>query len=315
LFLREVPARLLFQAGRLPFAIEGSFSLLSGEIMYPATVVRGALLAVGLLAGAMPARAQTEVGADLGLFSSYVWRGLSLTNKPVAQPAVWASIPAGSAAITLGLWSTIDLGKYDDVDDDISESGGTSSFNLAEYDPYAEVAFTVGKASLTGGVTAYIYPNDAGFTKDLNTVEVYGKAALEAPLSPFINIYYDVDKVKGAYFEGGVSHSLQASEKVSIDLGATAGFNAGQGSSDDDPSFNFADDGFTHLDLSAGVPFTAGAFSISPVVHLIIAGDDATKVQSPSNLDAGAKVWGGVSIGWSKALGAEAAEPEPTSQP
>jgi uncharacterized protein Gcw-chp len=281
--------------------------------MQPAIVLRAVLLAAGASLYAVTGYAQAEIGADVGLFSSYVWRGLSLTNKPVMQPAVWASIPAGSAAITLGLWSTIDLGKYDDPDDDFSESGGTSSFNLAEYDPYGEVAFTVGKATLTGGVTAYIYPNDAGFTKALNTVEVYAKAGLDVPLSPFVNIYYDVDKVKGAYFEGGISHSIAASEKVSIDLGATAGFNAGQGINPDDESFNFADDGFTHLDLSAGVPFSTGSFSITPVVHLIVTGDDATKALSPSNLDAGAKVWGGVSIGWSKALGAT--EPEPTSQP
>jgi hypothetical protein len=283
--------------------------------MQRANVVGTAFLIAGASVCAVPVHAQAEIGVDLGLFSSYVWRGLSLTNKPVAQPAVWASIPAGNASITLGLWSTIDLGKYDDPADDISESGGSSSFNLAEYDPYGEVSFSVGKATLTGGVTAYIYPNDpgpvGGFTEDLNTVEVYGKAAFDAPLSPFVNLYYDVDKIKGVYFEGGVSHSLQASENVAVELGALAGFNAGQGISADDPSFNFADDGFTHIDLSAGVPLTAGVFSISPVLHLIITGDDATKVQSPSNTDAGAKVWGGVSIGWSKALGAS---PEPTEE-
>jgi hypothetical protein len=282
--------------------------------------VTGLFIAVAFL-GAVPVHAQTEIGADLGLFSSYVWRGLSLTNKPVAQPAVWASIPAGNASITLGLWSTIDLGRYDDINDDISESGGSSSFNLAEYDPYGEVSFTVGKASLTGGVTAYIYPNDpgpvGGFTEDLNTVEVYGKAAFDAPFSPFVNLYYDVDKIEGAYFEGGVNHSLQASENVAVELGALAGFSVGQGSDPDAAGFpqaeffNFFDDGFTHLDVSAGVPFTAGTFSITPVLHLIITGDDFTKIQSPSNTDAGAKVWGGVSIGWSKALGAE---PEATEE-
>jgi hypothetical protein len=293
--------------------------------MQPATVLRAILVAAGASLYAVAGHAQAEIGADVGLFSSYIWRGLSLTNKPVLQPAVWASIPAGSASITLGLWSTIDIGKYDDPNDDISESGGTSSFNLAEYDPYAEVAFTVGKATLTAGGTAYIYPNDfppgtVGLNSDFNTVELYAKAGLDVPLSPFVNLYYDVDKIDGAYIEGGISHSLAASEKVSIDLGALAGFSAGQDADLDAfgipqaDFFNFVDNGFTHLDLSAGVPFTAGSFSISPVIHLIITGDDATKVQSPSNLDAGAKVWGGVSIGWSKALGAEP-EPEPNSQP
>jgi uncharacterized protein Gcw-chp len=285
--------------------------------MQRANVLGTALLLTGGLVYAVPAQAQTEIGADLGLFSSYVWRGLSLTNKPVAQPAVWVSVPAGNASVTLGVWSTIDLGKYDDPNDDISESGGTSSFNLAEYDPYAEVSFTVGKATLTAGGTAYRYPNNldngsnGGFNSDLNTVEIYGKASLDTPLSPGIAIYYDVDKVKGAYFEGSLGYSLAASEKVSVDLGATAGFNAGQGVSANDPSFNFADDGFTHLDLSAGVPFTAGALSITPVLHLVITGDDATKFASPSNTDAGAKVWGGVTLSWSKALGAT---PEPTDE-
>jgi hypothetical protein len=140
-------------------------------------------------------------------------------------------------------------------------------------------------------------------------VAIYGKAALDVPLSPKLSIYYDVDKVKGAYFEGSVSHSLQASEKVAVILGATAGANAGQGVDPDDVSFNFADDGFTHLDLSAGVPFTASAFSITPVIHLVIAGDDRVKVTSPTKTH-DAKVWGGVSISWSRALGEE---PEPES--
>jgi hypothetical protein len=249
---------------------------------------------------AVPAHAQATFGVDLDLFSSYVWRGLSLTNKPVAEPALWLSFPAGSASITVGGWSNIDLGKYDDVDDDISQSGGTSAFNLSEFDPYAEVSFPAGKATITGGALGYIYPNDAGTTSDFNTVEIYGKLGLDVPLSPELSVYYDVDKIKGAYIEAGFSHSLAASEKVSIDLGATAGFSAGQGISDDpDELANFSDDGFTHLDLSAGVPFSAGAVSITPVLHFVITGDDATKVTSPTNDDAGTKLWGGVSLSWS----------------
>ena len=275
--------------------------------MQRAKVGGGALVIIGAL-GAAPVHAQATFGVDLDLFSSYVWRGLTLTNKPVAQPALWVSFPAGNAAITVGGWSSIDLGKYDDVDDDISLSGGTSAFNFAEFDPYAEVSFPVGSATLTGGVTAYIYPNDldaapnGGLDSDANTVEIYGKVGLDVPLSPELSIYYDVDKIKGAYIEANISHSLPASEKISIDLGAAAGFSAGQGQPDDllsDESFNFFDDGFTHLDLSAGVPFAAGAISITPVLHLVITGDEFTKISSPSNFDKGAKLWGGVSFSWS----------------
>ena len=283
--------------------------------MRRAKVLGATLVVVSALANAAPARAQT-VGADLGLFSSYVWRGLSLTNKPVAQPDLYVTFPAGSkASVTVGGWANIDLGKYDDPNKDISESGGTSAFNFAEFDPWAEVSFPVGKATLTGGATAYIYPNSAGITKDFNTVEIYGKVALDNVLSPKLSVYYDVDKVKGLYAEGSVSYTVPASEKVSVVLGALAGVNTGQGVNTDpnsDESANFADDGFTHLDLSAGIPFSAGVFSFTPALHVVIAGDDFTKITSPTNTDKSVKLWGGVTISWSKDYG-PAAEEAPAS--
>jgi hypothetical protein len=282
--------------------------------MKRANVLGAALVVAGLVATAAAASAQT-VGADLGVFSSYVWRGLSLTNKPVAQPDIYVTFPAGKASVTLGGWANIDLGKYDDIEDDISESGGESAFNFAEFDPWAEVSFPVGeKTTLTAGATAYIYPNDAGLTSDFNTVEIYGKAAFDVPLSPKLAVWYDVDKVKGAYIEGSISHSLPLGEKNSLALGALAGFTAGQDADFDangDPQaefFNFADNGFTHLDLSAGVPLATGAFSITPAVHFVINGDDFTKVTSPTNFDKDVKFWGGVTISWSKSYGEEAEE-------
>jgi len=98
--------------------------------MKRANVLGAAFVVAGLVATAVPASAQT-VGADLGLFSSYVWRGLSLTNKPVAQPDLYVTFPAGKASVTLGGWASIDLGKYDDLDDDISESGAAAGVNVA----------------------------------------------------------------------------------------------------------------------------------------------------------------------------------------
>jgi hypothetical protein len=272
--------------------------------------------ALGILLAA-PARevaAQSEIGAQLDLFSAYVWRGVTYTNKPVAQPDVWISFPAGNASVTAGGWANIELGKYDDPDDDISESGGLSAFNLAEFNPYAEVSFSSGKAALTGGIVGYIFPNDlddapnGGLDSESNTWEVYGIVGFDVPLAPELSIYYDFDTVKGAYVEGGVSHSVPLGESHTLDLGALAGLSLGQGFSEDDESFNFADDGLTHLDFSAGVPFTAGAFSITPLVHLQINADDATKFHSPTGDGSDFKVWGGVSIGWSNAVEEEVEE-------
>jgi hypothetical protein len=276
------------------------------------------LTACGVLL-ALPQRdaaAQAEVGAQLDLFSSYVWRGVTLTNKPVAQPDLWVSFPGGNASITIGGWSSIDLGKYDDPENDISQSGGLSSFNYAEFDPYAEVSFTTGKASITGGVVGYIYPNDldeatnGGLDSESNTWEAYGTVGFDVPLAPELSIYYDFDKVSGAYFEGGVSHSLALGESHTLDLGGLVGFNLGQGFSEDDESFNFDDDGMTHADFSAGVSLTAGAFSITPVLHLQVNVDEATKFHSPTGDGSDVKLWGGVSIGWSNAAEEVEAEAE-----
>jgi hypothetical protein len=274
--------------------------------------VCAAIFGVGFSFPAIPLKAQTQLGVDAGLFSSYVWRGLTMTNKPVLQPAAYLSIPVGNAAVTLGAWSNIDLGKYDDPADDISESGGSSGFNFSEIDPYAEVSFPVGKTTLTGGVLGYVYPNSdsapnsSGLTSDANTAEIYGKLGLDVPLSPELSVYYDVSKVNGAYIEGALSYSLGASDNFSVDLGALAGFNAGRGIPDDPQSeeiSNYQDDGFTHLDLSAGVPFALGAVSITPVVHFVVNGDDRTKTTSPTDLDEDVKLWGGVSLSWSSTLG------------
>jgi uncharacterized protein Gcw-chp len=282
-------------------------------------VFAAALLCAVLSTAPERALAQAEIGAQADLFSAYVWRGLSLTNKPVLQPDVWVSFPAGSASITVGGWSSIDLGRYDDLEDDISESGAISSFNYAEFDPYAEIAFPVGKSTLTFGATGYIYPNDEDspdiandfglLTSASNTLELYGKAGFDVLLAPEFSVYYDVDKIKGAYFEAAASHDLPLSEKLALSLGALVGFNAGQGISDDpEESSNFDDDGLTHLDFSAGLPLTAGAFEITPVLHVVVGVDDRTKITSPTNTS-DAKLWGGVSIGWSRTLG-EAPEEE-----
>ena len=274
--------------------------------MKRANVLGAALVVASTIATAAPAAAQVTIGADLGVFSDYLWRGIKYTNNLVLQPDVYVTFPAGNASITVGGWGNIEPGAYDGADD-ISENGAEGA-GLTEFDWWGEVGFPVGeKTTLTAGATGYVFPNDLGFTSDANTIEVYGKAAFDVPLSPKLAVWYDVDAIKGAYFEGSISHTIQPPEqKFAVVLGALAGFSAGQGFNDDpssDESFNFADDGFTHLDLSAGVPFTAGPLSITPALHLVITGDEATKFTSPTDVDKDVKFWFGGTISWSKALG------------
>jgi len=278
--------------------------------MKRANVLGAALVVAGVFATAAPASAQATIGADLGLFSSYVWRGIDYTNKFVIQPDVYLTFPTGPASFTAGGWFNIEPGKYDGASD-ISEGGGESSFDVAEFDWWGEFNYPYQKANFTLGATGYRFPNNLGFTKAANTVELYGKVSLSVPVSPKVAMWYDVDKVKGAYFEGSISHSIQPQgQKFSVTLGALAGFNAGQGINDSDQTelFNFVDNGFTHLDLSAAVPFTAGPLSISPALHMVVTGDENTKFTkfdpNTGQLNSkDVKFWGGATISWSRALG------------
>jgi hypothetical protein len=264
-----------------------------------------ALAIAGILATAAPALAQAKVGADMGLLSAYVWRGLSLTNRPVAQPDVYLTMPTGKAAVTLGAWGNIDLGKYDDPGSELSESGGHSALDLAELDPWAELSVPVGRLTLAAGTLLYVFPNRAGFTSASNTVEVYAKAAYAGPLNPKLALWYDLDKVNGAYLEASVAQSVPLDATHTLSLGALAGFNAGQSVPDHAGSTDLAsfhDDGFTHLDLSAGLPVAVGNLAIAPALHVVVDGDEFTRTTAPGRTH-DVKLWGGATVSWSRALG------------
>lgn len=256
------------------------------------------------------ASAQVTVGADLGIHSAYVWRGLTLTSKPVAQPDLWLSLPVGgSGAVTVGAWGNVELGKYDGADE-ISEGGGEGGPDLTEFNWWAEYAHAFGQAEFTLGAVGYIYPNDLGLTSDANTIEIYARLGLSHTLSPRLSAYYDVDKIKGLYLEGSLGYDVPVSENFSISLGVLAGLNAGQGINQDDPneSANFFENGLTHVDLSAGTEFAAGPLAISPAFHFQISGDEFTKFNKPSKPDESIKLWFGVTLSWASGGDEEDAE-------
>jgi hypothetical protein len=262
-------------------------------------MVLGGVLAV---LGAVPVTAQ-EIGIDAAFNSRYEWRGVTLTNKFVLQPDAYVTFPVGIASITGGGWGNVELGKYDDPNDDIS-SNGLGGAGLTEFDWWGEVAVPVGVATITGGATGYIYTGEAKdlapLTSASNTTEIYGRLDVGIPFNPSFAIWYDVDKVKGAYMEFAVSRGIPLGA-TELSLGALMGLSAGQGV-DSDPSANFKDDGITHFDFSAEASFGAGPISITPTAHLIWGQDNWTKWSSPTDKN-DLKFWFGASIGWSHAFG------------
>jgi hypothetical protein len=51
------------------------------------------------------------------------------------------------------------------------------------------------------------------------------------------------------------------------------------------------------------MPLPAGMFTVTPVLHFLVNGDQNTKFTSPGE-ESDVKLWGGLTISWSQALGA-----------
>ena len=250
------------------------------------------------------ASGQVVLTSDAGAFNAYVWRGVTLTNRFVLQPDLYVTFPAGGGSVVLGGWGSIEAGQYDDPVNDLSEGGGTSGFNATEVDLWAEYGHSLG-SNLTGtfGGILYLFPNDAGLTNEVNrTVELYGKLQAGIPLSPKLSAWYDVDKVSGLYLEGSVTQPL-AIPGFPVTLGALAGFSAGQGPNENDPTqiANFASNTLTHVDLSASGALAIGPLAVAPTLHFLILNDELTQITKPA-VSRDVKAWAGVTLTWSKAL-------------
>jgi hypothetical protein len=262
---------------------------------------RTLLLAAGALAVAAPLAAQSgpSLEANVGVHSAYVWRGINVTNRPVVQPELALSLPSFGGALTAGAFASVEPGRYDGLRD-LSESGDDAAVDVAEYQLWLEYGRGLGPVEVALGATTYRFPNDAGLTSTSNTSEVYGTVALAIPLRPSVGVWYDVDKVRGAYVEAAVSYDTRLFLVVPVTVGAAAGFNAGQEISfDTDELANFAERGMTHTELSLSSSFGVGRLTVTPSAQAIFGRDVATRLIEPGR-ESDAKYRIGATIGWGR---------------
>lgn len=270
--------------------------------------VAGSLAVLAALWAAPAAAQNVTIGADAAFNSHYVWRGLSLSNKPVFQPDVWVSV----YGLTAGVWGNIEPSKCDGTND-ICETGGfgfAPRSGLGEVDVWLQYDRTVGTTALRVGWIVYQFNKNSGvLDTSFNTSEFYGQVSLgNLPVTPTLYASYDIANIKGLYLQGSLVYGVKASPAVTINLGVLAGLSAGQEvNSNPDPGedANFFDSGLTHFDFSASTSFAAGPVSIAPALHLQVSSDEFTKINGGdlANLDKDVKVWGGVTLSWSRALG------------
>jgi len=169
------------------------------------------LLATAIAASALsvPAMADVEVAASVGIASAYLWRGQDLGN---GSPAVSGDIVASSGGAYGGIWGS---------------SGDDSLGN--EYDLFAGYGTELGDVSVDISVWNYLYP-DSGESQ--GTFGDLSEVILSVGFGPVAVTYYD--NVAGAT---GYSYLT-----VGAEFGA---FSATYGTTSNDDS----DDDYAHLDL------------------------------------------------------------------
>ena len=251
------------------------------------------------LLAAAPAAAQATMTANVSLNSAYFWRGITFSNRSVVQADVSLAIPILGGSLAGGAWANYEPGTYA-YPRDISMNAADGP-DVTEVDLWAEYGYDFGAATVAAGVLAFRFPNENGFTEDLNTTELYARLSVDGPLSPSFTVYRDVDKVIGTYAEGSVSQSVALFGWTTVTLGALAGGSWGH-TPDPLASANYARDGLTHVDLSISAPLTSGRVAITPTAHVVLGSDPVTRITAPDE-DSRAKAWLGVRVTWGAALG------------
>lgn len=164
-----------------------------------------------LMAVAVGARVRAEptssVGsASLDLATAYLFRGVTVTDALVAQPALKAEVLPG---LTLGAWGNMDLE---------SDHGRYREREFSEIDLSASWSLPIEGPSLALGYIEYIYPH-ADVSPDR---ELFVSIGFNTLLQPAVTAYWGVDGVvRGElYAEASVAHAFDLFEGLALDISA-----------------------------------------------------------------------------------------------
>ena len=225
--------------------------------------------------------------ADIELASHYEWRGLQSDPGSNLQHAVYGSLAWRALLLTAGVWSLTDLSSESTV--------GLPERWAFETSPWIEASLGGNRGQVVAGLTRYAFrsPEAGTVFRRGNTWEMYAGARGAMPGAPLLGeaiVYWDVDRVGGAYGELAATLQIPVWVGLVVPIGSMflegrSGFALGQERrvEDTDPSeYIFADRGITHLDVSLRttlLPVAAGPFmaSLTLDAHWVRGLDPETK--------------------------------------
>jgi uncharacterized protein (TIGR02001 family) len=193
---------------------------------------------------------------SVGVLSKYVWRGYELSNDSVViQP----SITLGYKGFSFNTWANID-----------TDANNRTAWNETDL----TLSCDQGVGPVTLG-TGYIYYGLEGAD---DTQEVYLKVGYDTFLAPTLIVYKDIGSLPGYYFNIGLSHSIDITEGIPLNLSGAFGYYI---SSDDsiveagtNEKYNGLQDGL----LSAGLSIPVTKYiTVSPTMYYSFALSDKAK--------------------------------------
>lgn len=236
---------------------------------------------------------QEKPTADLSVsvLSAYIWRGQELSkDSAVVQP----SMTVGYKGFSANIWGNLDTDPYSTTE------GESNPSKWNETDLTLSYARSFGIFTAEGG---YIY---YGLDGAKDSEEVFLTLSLDTLLSPSLTAYRDVGTYPHWYFLLGISHSFKITDKVFLELSASASYLKSE-DSDDYPEINDSgastDNKFENFHdgvISASLPISLTEYiSLTPVVsYTFPLSDDASdemKWRSKKGND-DAFVYGGLTL-------------------
>lgn len=204
-------------------------------------VLAGTIAACGAFSASYAEAAKPTADLSVAFLSQYVWRGYQLShNSIVIQP----SMTVGYKGFGFNLWGNLDTDTNTTGEAKFNETDTTLSYDGA----WNKLGYGVG----------YIYYGLEGTDEQ----EVYANVSYDTFLSPTLTIYRDFAHSLGWYVQAGVSHSVPLTEKINLDLGATASYL----SYDSGEKDNYAD---PHDPTKAYSGFHDGVLSASVTVPVV----------------------------------------------
>jgi hypothetical protein len=204
--------------------------------------------------------------------SQYIFRGYEQSkNSIVIQP----SLTVGYRGFEANLWGNLD------TKDQFTK---TDTTNWNETDLTLSYTHEFGPVKLTGG---YIFYALEGVP---DSQELFLKIGGNILLSPTLSIYREIANYPGWYFNLGISHSINLTKEITLDLGASIGYQLSdtdkivQYNSQLQPTtnkYNALHDG--NLSVGLTIPF-AKYFSVKPVISysLPLSDDAKYRIQGTS---------------------------------